>query len=353
MKHIDLRSDTVTHPPPEMKKAMFEAELGDDVFGDDPTVKELEALAAQMLGKEAGLFVPSGCMGNQLALFTHCTQGQEVIIPDDCHTVVYEAGGAAIISKVQLRTLQTDEGKMDLNLVKSKIRRDPNDPHFPSTGLIWVQTPSGPGYVLSLEYLQKLKEIAEADKIPVHMDGARIFNAAAYLGVEAKDIAQYADSVMFCLSKGLCCPVGSMIVGTKEFIEKARRNRKMLGGTMRQVGILAAAGIYALKNLAGRVGEDLKTAKLLAKELSNNMHGLVTVLREPQINMVFFKVNHKSFDHDDFVKYMLEKGIKIIAPSKGTDVWRFATHYYIGEKEAMTVIEHMREYLGKLVSGEQ
>jgi threonine aldolase len=344
MKHIDLRSDTVTHPPQDMKKAMVEAELGDDVFGDDPTVNELERMAAELLGKDAAVFVPTGVMGNQLALFTHCRQGQEVILPDESHVVQHEAGAAAVFAKVQLRTLEAKKGLMDLELLSSKIRRDIEDPHHPSTGLILVQQPTAYGNVLPLDYLKKVREICDQEKIPLHMDGARLFNAAAYLGVPVKEVASYADSVMFCLSKGLCCPVGSLVVGSKDFIAKVRRNRKLFGGTMRQVGILAAAGIWALKNIAPRMGDDLKASKLLAKELSS-LGNFMEILQEPEINMVFFKINNEKVNCDELGKLYFENGIKVCTPGKDDNgTWRFVTHYWIGEKEIQKIIEVIRNY---------
>ena len=198
---IDLRSDTVTVPTEEMRKAMYEAVVGDDVYGDDQTVDELEALAAEIMGKEAGLFVPSGVMSNQLALFTHVNRGEEVILPDNCHIVAHEAGAAAIIAGAQLRTVQNVGGEMPLDIIEKYIRKDPDDIHQPKTALISYENADSDGQVRSLAYMKNVRELADKYHLPIHLDGARIFNAATVLGVEAKEIAQYADSVSVCLSK--------------------------------------------------------------------------------------------------------------------------------------------------------
>ncbi|MFA9422995.1 MAG: low-specificity L-threonine aldolase, partial [Sedimentibacter sp.] len=266
MKFIDLRSDTVTMPTDEMRQAMAMADVGDDVYGDDPTVNKLEKIAAQMVGKEAALFVPSGTFGNQLALLTHTRRGQEVIIGKNNHIVVHEVGASAVIAGVQLRTLETINGAMNLKDVEDSIRS--NDIHEPETGLICVENAHGCGAVIPLETMKKIKQIAENNSIPVHMDGARVFNAAVSLGVDAKEIVACCDSVMFCLSKGLAAPVGSMLAGNKSYIDKARKNRKLMGGGMRQIGILAAAGIIALEKMTLRLEEDHKNAKYMAEELS-------------------------------------------------------------------------------------
>lgn len=227
---IDLRSDTVTLPTDEMRQAMFDAVVGDDVYGDDVTINELERLTAEMFGKEAGLFVPSGVMSNQVALFTHVVRGEEVILPDNCHIVAHEAGSAAIIAGAQLRTVQNVAGEMPLEMVGNYIRKDPGDIHQPRTALITYENADSDGQVRSVEYMKSVWKLAKKYDLPVHVDGARIFNAAAYLDVDVKEMAQYCDTMSVCLSKGLCAPVGSVLVGSKEFIALARRKRKMLGG---------------------------------------------------------------------------------------------------------------------------
>ena len=240
MRIIDLRSDTVTQPTDEMRRLMAAAPVGDDVYGDDPTVNRLEEMAARMLGKEAAMFVPSGTFGNQVSVMAHTHRGEEILLFDDAHILIHEGGAAAVLSGVQTRTFPVGR-EIDVNLVASLIR--PDDIHEPPTGLICVENARSNGAVLPLAGLKALKELAASRGIPVHMDGARIFNAALALGVEAKELAACADSVMFCLSKGLCARVGSIVAGSASFIRRARRCRKLMGGGLRQAGILAAAGI--------------------------------------------------------------------------------------------------------------
>ncbi|MDD3571296.1 MAG: threonine aldolase family protein, partial [Lachnospiraceae bacterium] len=265
---IDLRSDTVTVPTQRMRDMMYTAEVGDDVYGNDPTVNKLEELAARMFGKEAGIYVPSGVMSNQLALFTHVQRGQEIILPDNCHVVQHEGGAAAYICAGQFRCIQTINGEMDLAVVEKTIRKDPDDIHQTSTALITYENADSDGQVRSVEYMAKVKALADKYGIPVHIDGARIFNAAHVLGVDVKELSSYYDTISICLSKGLCAPVGSILVGSSEFIKKARRKRKILGGGMRQCGIIAAAGIVALEEMTGRLKEDHDNAKYMAERLS-------------------------------------------------------------------------------------
>lgn len=290
MKFIDLRSDTVTMPTDEMRQAIANAEVGDDVYGDDPTVNKLEKLAAEKVGKEAALFVPSGTFGNQLAIITHTRRGQEVIVGKDNHIVLHEVGASAVIAGVQLRTLETLNGVMSPKDVKNAIR--PDDIHEPETGLICVENAHGCGAVVPMSTLKEIKEIAESNSIPVHMDGARIFNAAAALGVDAREVAACCDSVMFCLSKGLAAPAGSMLAGSREFIGRARKYRKLMGGGMRQIGILAAAGIIALEKMTDRLNEDHENAKYLAEELSK-LPGVHVMRDRLDIDMVFFKMGDR------------------------------------------------------------
>lgn len=221
MRFIDLRSDTVTMPTEEMREAMARAVVGDDVYGDDPTVKLLEEKAASIVGKEAALFVPSGTMGNQLAVLTHTKRGDEIIVEENCHIVQHEVGAAALISGVQLRTIKGLNSIMSAAQVEAGIRED--DIHYPETGLICIENALSNGHVVPLNNMKDVYEAAQKHHIPVHLDGARLFNAADYLGVNASTVTQYTDSVMFCLSKGLCAPVGSMLAGKREFIEKAKR----------------------------------------------------------------------------------------------------------------------------------
>ena len=326
MKFIDLRSDTVTTPTLNMREAMFSAKVGDDVYGDDPTVRELEEFAARMIGKEAALFVPSGTMGNQLAIMTHTRPGDEVILGEDCHIFKYEVGAPAVLSGVQLRGLKTQGGMMDAEEVEAAIR--PNDIHMPRTSVICLENAYSSGEVVPINYLEKIRDIAVNHGLKIHLDGARIFNAATYLGVEAREIASFADSVMFCLSKGLAAPIGSILAGSREFVEKARKYRKLLGGGMRQAGILAAAGLVALKEMTGRLKEDHENARYLAEGLVKL--GFEVDLKKVQINMVWAKTED-GVKVDNLTSKLLDKLIKINPPTNR--VFRFVTHKDITKKD--------------------
>lgn len=281
---IDLRSDTVTRPTPAMRKAMAEAPVGDDVWGDDPTVAALEALAAGMLGMEAALFVPSGTQSNLVALMSHCQRGDEYLVGQDAHTYKYEGGGGAVLGSIQPQPLaMADDGTIPLELIASAIK--PDDFHFARTQLLCLENTSA-GRVLPMDYLRAAADLAVKHKLGRHLDGARVFNAAVKLGIDVKEIAKYFDSVSVCLSKGLGAPVGSVLCGSRDFIREGRRWRKMLGGGMRQAGIIAAAGIYALKNNVARLQEDHDNAALLARELSG-VAGVSLDMKRVQTNMVF------------------------------------------------------------------
>lgn len=342
MKFIDLRSDTVTMPTDEMRQAMANAEVGDDVYGDDPTINKLEKLAAEKVGKEAAIFVPSGTFGNQLALFTHARRGQEVIIGKNNHIVVHEVGASAVIAGVHLRTLETDNGAMNPKDVEKAIRVD--DIHEPETGLICVEEAHGCGAVVPLETLKEIKQIAERHSIPVHMDGARIFNAAASLGVDAKEVAACCDTVMFCLSKGLSAPAGSMVAGSKVFIDRARKNRKLMGGGMRQVGILAAAGIIALEKMTLRLHEDHENAKYMAERLSE-IPGVEVIKDRLDIDMVFFKMGEDVIPEKVLVEKLYEKNIKINGAEDGE--YRLVAHIGVKREDIDYVINCMKELAGK------
>ncbi|MFW6119766.1 MAG: low-specificity L-threonine aldolase [Petrotogales bacterium] len=326
MKWIDIRSDTVTTPTPDMRKAMYEAEVGDDVYGDDPTVNRLEELSAKILGKEDALFVPSGTFGNQLAIMTHTNMGDEIILSDSNHIFVHEVGASSVIASVQMRTLECDDGEPEISRIEHSIREQ--DIHFPKTGLICMENAHSSGRVVELDYLEKVKRLANKYNIPVHLDGARIFNAAIALDVEPKEIAKTADSVMFCLSKGLAAPIGSILAGDKAFIEKARKGRKLMGGGMRQAGIIAAAGIVALETMIKRLAEDHLNARVLAGKLSD-IPALNVLVDQLDINMVFFTLNKKS--KINLVEMMNDKGIKINPPENG--VYRFVTNKDITKKD--------------------
>lgn len=337
---IDLRSDTVTKPTEEMRKAMALAEVGDDVYGDDPTINRLEEVAAKLAGKEAALFVPSGTMGNQLAVFTHCQRGDEVILAEDNHIVIHEAGGAAIIAGVQLRCLPSGKGYMKLSDVEKTIRYG-LDIHEPRTGLICTENAHSTGVVHSMEYMTELYRLAVRKGIPVHLDGARLFNAASYLGVEASEVAACADSVMFCLSKGLCAPVGSILAGTKDFVEKARRRRKILGGGMRQAGILGAAGLIALEKMTLRVSED-HAAALYAAEALDALDGITVFKDDVHINMVFMKIE-KEHDPEAFAEALKDRGVLVNAPENG--ILRIVFHYFAGKEQAKEAVSAIKAVL--------
>ncbi|MEI3424497.1 MAG: threonine aldolase family protein [Christensenellales bacterium] len=260
MHYIDLRSDTVTQPTLAMRAAMAAAEVGDDVYGDDPTMNELEALAAQTLGKEAAMFATSGTMGNQIGIMSQTRRGDEIIAGAESHIVMHEVGAAAVLSGVNVRQIDYPNCIPVPEMIAARIR--PDDIHEPPTALICLENALANGRVVPLETMAEIRKIADAHSLPVHLDGARVFNAATALGVDVKEITKYADTVSCCLSKGLCAPVGAVLAGPKATIERARKCRKMLGGGMRQCGILGAAGIIALKDMTKRLGEDHANASL-------------------------------------------------------------------------------------------
>jgi len=334
VRFIDLRSDTVTQPTEEMRKAMINVEVGDDVYGDDPTMAKLEKIAAEIVGKEAALFVPSGTMGNQLAIMSHTRHGDEIILGENAHIVVHEVGAAAVLSGVCFRTIKNSNDFVYASDIKRSVR--PNDIHMPKTGLVCLENALSNGTVVPLDVMKEAYEAAKELNIPVHTDGARLFNAAAALGVTAKDIAKNTDSVMFCLSKGLCAPVGSILAGSKEFIDTARKKRKMLGGGMRQVGFLAACGIIALEKMTERLEVDHKNAKLLANKLSEIPYVSLD-MSKVQINMVFFTVDRPVAQQDSLQQKLYEKGIKINGPEDG--VFRFVTNNDVFETDIDYIYE--------------
>ena len=337
---IDIRSDTVTQPTEAMRKAMAAAEVGDDVYGDDPTVNKLEKLGAKMLGKEAALFVPSGTFGNQLSLFTWCGRGTEALLGEECHIIQHEAAAASIIAGVQTRPIPAPDGILTAAALEERLRK--RDLHAPRTSIICLENAHSNGRVVSLASMDEVREIANQWKLPVHLDGARIFNAAAALGCDAKEIAARADSVMFCLSKGLCAPVGSLLVGKKDFIEEARLKRKIMGGGMRQAGILAAAGIIALEEQISTLKEDHQRAKRIAKELAK-IKGIIIKPREVEINMVFFTWPAAKDEKiaARIVEIFKKHRILINDPEKGK--FRFVTHYWIGSAEEKAILAASKE----------
>ena len=346
MDSIDLRSDTVTWPTPEMREAMAKAEVGDDVWGDDPTVKRLEALAAGRMGKEAALFVASGTMGNLIALLTHCQRGEEVIMGKVAHTFKYEVGGASALGGVGFYTVPVQpDGTLDLHDIEHAIR-DPSDIHYPITRLVCLENTQGSlgGIPITAGYTQSVRELCDRYGLSLHLDGARIWNAATALGCDVSELTAPVDTVSFCLSKGLCAPVGSLLCGPQAFIERARRVRKMLGGGMRQVGILAAAGIIAIEKMTGRLAEDHANARRLAEGLSR-IDGIRLDLDQVQTNMVFFSLA-ESVPFDARALYeTLERNYNIKLDVTGARDFRAVTHYWITEERVDTVVRAIRETL--------
>ncbi|MFO7809836.1 MAG: low-specificity L-threonine aldolase [Candidatus Delongbacteria bacterium] len=335
MKIIDLRSDTVTRPSEAMRKAMYEAEVGDDVYGDDPTVNRLEELGARMLGTEASIFTTSGTQANLLALLCHCERGEEYIVGQDAHTYKYEGGGGAVLGSIQPQPVEADElGRLDFEQVKKRIK--PDDFHFAKTKLLCLENTYG-GRVLPLDYIKEASQFAKKHKLKLHLDGARVFNAAVKLGIDVKEITSHFDSIQICLSKGLGAPVGSLLCSTKEVINKARRWRKMLGGGMRQAGVIAAGGIYALENNVQRLAEDHEKAKILAQGLSK-IDGIKLDLITVETNMVFIELTRNV--EKDIYKYLRDRGIFIT----GHKNIRLVTHLDLDEQDLMKVVEAFQEF---------
>jgi len=347
MDRIDFRSDTVSWPTPAMREAMAVAPVGDDVYGEDPTVNELEALAAQMTGKEAGLFVSSGTMGNLVGILTHATRGEEIIVGRDSHVMLWEAGSVAALGGVVPLALPTDRyGRMSLDAVESAVRYD--DVHLPRTRLIHVENSYGSkaGYPIAPDYFAGIWEIAQRHNLNVHLDGARLFNAAAALNLDAPDIARYVDSVTFCLSKGLCAPVGSVLCGTADFIHRARRMRKAVGGGMRQAGILAAAGIVALEEMVGRLDIDHRNACLLAEGLSQ-IRGIEVDMEMVRTNMVFFSLaDEVPLDAHEIARRMRDEA-NIWVGDRDARSFRAVTHYWIKKSD----VEVFLDVLGSVMMG--
>jgi len=333
-KNLDFRSDTVTWPTPEMREAAAKAAVGDDVYGEDPTVNELERLAAEMLGKEAGLFVTSGTQGNAVSILAHTQRGDEIILEARSHIYVNEVGGLAILGNLMVRPIVGELGWIKPEDIKRAIRAD--NIHYPRTHLLCVENThnAAGGIPLTPEQLKADWEIAKEHNLCVHLDGARIFNAAIALEIDVKKLTQYADTVMICLSKGLSAPVGSVVVGKGEFVKKARKYRKMLGGGMRQAGIIAAPGIIALTKMVDRLTDDHKTAKLLAEGL-NQING-IRVLNPVKTNMVNIDFAGINWTSSDWIEACRKLGWKTRA--RGT-ITRLCTHYGIDIEDIKTFIE--------------
>jgi threonine aldolase len=340
-RYIDLRSDTVTQPTGEMREAMAKAEVGDDVYGDDPTMNRLEELAARILGKEAALFVPSGTMGNQLCVMTHIQPGNEMIAGAASHIVHYEAGAAAKLSGAAYALVDNPDHFIYARDVR-RLARPSGNVHYPKTALLCLENALCDGNVVPLEEMRAASDTARDLGLAVHLDGARIFNAALALKIPASSIAACADSVMFCVSKGLCAPIGSLVCGSADFVEKARYNRKILGGGLRQAGVLAACGIIALEKMTGRLAADHENARFLGDRLSE-IPGIRVNREKIRINMVFWKTEIPGFDGGGFVNFMLKRRIKIGDASGGE--YRFVTHNDVSREDIDTVITALREYI--------
>lgn len=333
---IDLRSDTVTLPTLEMHEAMFYAELGDDVFGDDPATIKLEEYSAKMVEKEAAVFVPSGTMGNLISMLSHCQRGDEVILGDKSHMFLYEAGGVAVLGGIQPHILKNNrDGTIDISLIKDAIR--PDDIHYPRTRVVCIENTHNYYYgsPIPADYIAKVAEVVKENNLFFHLDGARIFNACVALEVDIKEFSKHVDSLMFCLSKGLSAPVGSVLCGSSEFIKKARKNRKMLGGGMRQTGILAAAGIVALEDMTERLIEDHINAQKLADELEK--FDVIDI--DPSLvktNIIYFTLDNSKISDNDFLSSLEERGVKIL--NLGQSRFRLITHHGITADEIEKVI---------------
>jgi threonine aldolase len=345
MRIVDLRSDTVTLPSPAMRRAMYEAELGDDVYGEDPTVNKLEEVAAEMLGKEAALLTVSGTMSNLVALLTHTGRGDEVIMGDKAHTFLYEVGGPAALGSMTTRVVPNQpDGTLKLTDVEDAIRPLGNV-HFPRTKLIVIENTHNRmgGAVLSAAYTDALGELARRYHLQVHLDGARIFNAAVALGVNVKELTRGVDSVCFCLSKGLACPVGSVLAGPRAFIDEARRYRKMVGGGMRQAGVLAAAGLVALREMIDRLADDHANARRLAEGLAA-IPGIEVNLDSVQSNIVMFDLTSPKWTTESFRAAMNARGIKF-NPPLALRQFRLVTHYGIEKDDIDLALKAFRDVI--------
>jgi threonine aldolase len=344
MVYIDLRSDTVTKPTDEMREAMARAEVGDDVYGEDPTVNRLQEMAAERLGKEAALFVPTGTMGNQLCVKLHTRPGEEVVVEELSHMYNLEMAGAAAINGVQPHPVRAPGGILDWPSVAEAIR--PRDTHFAQTGLIALENTQNlnGGTVMSLEAMREICEQAHQMGIPVHLDGARIFNAATALRCDAAQIAAPFDSVMFCISKGLGAPVGSLVVGPRRFIDRAIPSRRMLGGAMRQVGVLAAAGIVALEKMTNRLGEDHEKARLLATGLARIPEIDIDPERSPT-NIVVYDIKRTGLTTEEMMARLKAHGV--LATAIDSRRMRMVTHKDVAHAECEIALSAVRKVIAE------
>ena len=341
MRTVDLRSDTTTLPTDEMRQAIAESELGDDVFQGDPTVNRLQDLAAQRMGKEAALLVPSGTMANLASILTHCGRGAEVILGNRAHTYKYEKGGISAYGGIHSTQIPNqDDGTMQLEDIRDAIRGI--DDHFPVTKLICLENTHNvcSGAPLSVKYTKEVANLARAHNIKLHIDGARIFNAAVAQGVEVQELVEDADSMSFCMSKGLAAPVGSIICGSKDFIDQARGIRKGLGGGMRQAGIIAAAGIVALETMVDRLQEDHTNARLLADGIAD-LPGVVLDPETIKTNIIYFDMDDNAIESTDFLTVLAAKGIQFF--DTGPRRFRMVTHYGITAEDILYTIDAFKQ----------
>ncbi len=343
-QNIDLRSDTVTLPSPDMLQAIASTKLGDDVFSEDPTVNSLQQKAANIMGKEDALLVPSGTMGNLVSILVHCARGDEVILGDQAHTFLYEAGGISAFGGIHSRQLKNNEdGTIDLDAIEASIREE--NVHFPPTTLISLENTHNRcfGAALPPSYMSKVSAIAKKNNCKIHLDGARIFNASVALNLDVKELVKDVDSLTFCLSKGLSSPVGSVICGNSDFIKKARHIRKALGGGMRQAGIIARFGEFSLDNMMDQIKKDHKNALMLAEGLSNIV-GVNIDLEKIHSNIVYFKLDESKISlSPQLVELMKDKGILFFEVSPNR--YRLVTHYGIESEHIEIVLKTLNEIL--------
>ncbi len=344
MKTIDLRSDTVTLPTPAMRDAIYNADFGDDVYGEDPSTNRLEKMAAEMVGKEAAILVSSGTMGNLISLLVHCGRGEEIVLGDQAHILYYEAGGMSALGGIVPHTVANQrDATMRLEDIESAIRGD--DIHYPRTRLICLENTHNrcDGMPITAGYTDSVRELANRYGLGIHLDGARIFNAAAALGVPVTDLTRGVDSLSFCLSKGLSAPAGSMICSSCEFIAEARRVRKVLGGGMRQTGIIAAAGIVALEEMTERLVDDHANARRLAVGIAG-ISGLKVDLENVRSNILVFRLENNGLTEDDFMARLEERGVKIL--SRGSCQFRMVTHHGITAEDIDLTLEILKDAVG-------
>ena len=348
MHIIDIRSDTVTRPTDAMRQAMASAEVGDDVFGEDPTVNRLEKMAAEMTGKESALFVTSGTMGNLVSQLAHCGRGDEMILGDQSHIFYYEQGGSAAVGGIHPRIVPNKaDGTIDLEDIRAAIRTD--DIHFPGSRLIVLENTHNRcfGSPIDRQYIQSVAKIAHDSNLKLHIDGARIFNAAAALQTKAGDLVGDADSISFCLSKGLAAPAGSMVCGSEGFIARARRARKLLGGGMRQTGILAAAGIVSLTEMVDRLSEDHANARTFALGLAD-MDGILIDVDRVRTNLVFFSVTKNGLTASELAGKLDAEGVRVLPIPMDEDRIRAVIHYEISAGDIQHALGTIRSVLNRV-----